>query len=145
MEDFSKASHCFTITGTGVLQEKETGKAVIRQGNHEDLAKHEEFEPGLKCEEKMNKREDIEKLFKELQRIGNQFEEIGFEKTKGDFSRVLEFLKERLQRELAISKGLRKTTEKFQDEKKRLETTRRIMEHDVLELREKVHELEKTN
>lgn len=80
-----------------------------------------------------------------MRRIGNQVDEIWFEKPKGNLSRELEFIKERLQRELAISKGLRKTTEKLQDEKKSVETTRRIMEHDVLELREKVHELEKTN
>ncbi|XP_074619674.1 uncharacterized protein LOC141878600 [Acropora palmata] len=116
---------------------KETGKAVIWQRNHKDLAKHEE--------ERLNKLKDIEKRSKELQRIGDELGEIWFEKAKGNSSRELEFIKERLQRELAISKGLRKTTEKLQDEKKRLETTRRIMEHDVLELREKVHELEKTN
>ncbi|XP_015780806.1 PREDICTED: uncharacterized protein LOC107358730 [Acropora digitifera] len=116
---------------------KETGKAVIWQRNHKDLGKHEE--------ERLNKPEDIEKLSKELQRIGNELDEIWFERATGNSSRELEFIKERLQRELAISRGLRKTTEKLQEEKKRLETTRRSMEHDVLELRETVHELEKTN
>ena len=118
----------------------------MRQGNHEDLAKHEDFELGLKCEEKLNDGVDIENLSKALQQIGNQLcERTWFDRTKEELSRSLEFVKERLQRELAISKGLRKTTEKLQDEKKRLETTSTTMQDDVLELREKVHELEKAN
>ena len=134
MQDFSKSISLFHYNRGRCSTGKETGKAVIWQRNHKDLGKHEE--------ERLNKREDIEKLSKELQRIGN---EIWFERATGNSSRELEFIKERLQRELAISRGLRKTTEKLQEEKKRLETTRRSMEHDVLELRETVHELEKTN
>ena len=82
---------------------------------------------------------------KELKRIGDEMNVTWFEKKKRDLFHALGFIKERLQREIAISTGLHKTTEKLQDEKKRQETTRRIMEHDVLELREKVHEVEKTN
>lgn len=82
---------------------------------------------------------------KELKRIGDEMNVTWFEKQKRDLFHALGFIKERLQREIAISTGLLKTTEKLQDEKKRQETTRRIMEHDVLELREKVHEVEKTN
>lgn len=137
MQDFSKSISLFHYNRGRCSTGKETGKAVIWQRNHKDLGKHEE--------ERLNKPEDIEKLSKELQRIGNELDEIWFERATGNSSRELEFIKERLQRELAISRGLRKTTEKLQEEKKRLETTRRSMEHDVLELRETVHELEKTN
>lgn len=109
---------------------KETGKAGMWQRNHEDLAKHEE--------------ERLEHISEEMKRIGNQVNETYCKKTKGDLIRPLRFIIERLT-ELGISTGLHKTTEKLQDEQKRQETTHRIMEHDVLELREKVHEVEKAN
>ena len=134
MQDFSESISLFHYNRGRCSTGKETEKAVIWQRNHEDLAKHEE--------ENLIKVEDISKG---LIQIANRIDETWFEKTKGDLIRALGFIKERLQRELAISTGLHKTTEKLQDEKKRQETTRRIMEHDVLELREKVHELEKTN
>lgn len=62
-------------------------------------------------------------------------------------------LKETLRREMAISKGLRRTIEKLQEENKALaETTkherveeRKVVTNDISELREKVHELEKEN
>lgn len=67
----------------------------------------------------------------------------------------LESLKEALKREIAISKGLRRTNERLQEESKAVvksteckkdgEKEIRLMQNDVLELREKVHELEKEN
>lgn len=104
---------------------KETGKAVIWQRNLEDLAKHEE--------ENLAKLEDISKGLKRFQ---NQTGETWF---------ALQFIQERLQRQLAISTDVHKTTEKLQDEKERLETTRTIMESVVLELCEMVYELQETN
>ena len=60
-------------------------------------------------------------------------------------------LKETLRREMAISKGLRGTIEKLQEENKakaakheRVEE-RKVVTSDIPELREKVHELEKEN
>ena len=87
---FQKASHALlrynrARCSTG----KETGKAVIWQGNHKDLARHEE--------EKLNKPED--NLSKELRRIGNEVDEILFAKPKGNLNHELEFIKERLQSE----------------------------------------------
>ena len=72
----------------------------------------------------------------------------------------LESLKEALKREMAISKGLRRTNERLQEESKAVVKSTeckkdgekeirkeeiRLMQNDVLELREKVHELEKEN
>ena len=72
----------------------------------------------------------------------------------------LESLKEALKREMAISEELRRTNERLQQESKGVvksteckkdgekETRKeeiRLMQRDVLELREKVHELEKEN
>ena len=62
-------------------------------------------------------------------------------------------LKETLRREMAITKGLRRTIEKFQEENKVLAKTTKhewveeskAMTSDISELREKVHELEKEN
>ena len=62
-------------------------------------------------------------------------------------------LKETLRREMAISKGLRRTIEKLQEENKVLAKTTKqeraeeskVMTIDIPELREKVHELEKDN
>lgn len=62
-------------------------------------------------------------------------------------------LKETLRREIAISKGLRRTIEKLQEENKALAKTTKherveesnVMTSDIPELREKVHELEKEN
>lgn len=62
-------------------------------------------------------------------------------------------LKETLRREMAISKGLRRTIEKLQEENKTLAKTakherveeRKVVTNDISELREKVHELEKEN
>lgn len=62
-------------------------------------------------------------------------------------------LKETLRREIAISKGLRRTIEKLQEDNKALAKTTKherveesnVMTSDIPELREKVHELEKEN
>ena len=62
-------------------------------------------------------------------------------------------LKETLRREMAISKGLRRTIEKLQEENKALAKTMKherveeskVVASDIPELREKVHELEKEN
>jgi len=62
-------------------------------------------------------------------------------------------LKETLRREITISKGLRRTIEKLQEDNKALAKTTKherveesnVMTSDIPELREKVHELEKEN
>ena len=81
-----------------------------------------------------------------------------------DLKTELNSVKETLMREMAISKGLRKTIEKLQEERLGKTTERekdggmglkdqmktrneesRIVQSDVQELRERVHELEKEN
>lgn len=81
-----------------------------------------------------------------------------------DLKTELNSIKETLMREMAISKGLRKTIEKLQEERLGKTTERekdggmglkdqmktrneesRIVQSDVQELRERVHELEKEN
>ena len=108
-------------------------------------------------EETMNRLQWLERHFTEKARQGE-----GTVQGEENLQVELESVKETLKREMAISKGLRRTIEKLQEEIKGLGKTTehekvdgmemktvneqsRIVQSDVLELREKVHELEKEN
>lgn len=132
-----------------------------------------------RTEEPISQLQQLERLFSELAPRDGR----GNAPSEGGESAVLESedlleelnsVKETLKREMAISKGLRRTIEKLQEESKRLGKTtehemvdgigirtdekleledqtktrgegRKVKQSDILELREKVHELEKEN
>ena len=117
---------------------------------------------------KMYEKQSPESLLKDTQTVAGPDETLNrIKQLKTFFSgpenlkEELKCLKEELQREKAISKGLRRTNERLQEESKgvvkpteckkdgereiRKEEIRLRMQNDVLELREKVHELEKAN
>ena len=108
-------------------------------------------------EETMNRLQWLERHFTEKARQGE-----GKVQGEENLQVELENVKETLKREMAISKGLRRTIEKLQEgikglgkttehekvdgiEMKNVNEQSRIMLSDFLELREKVHELEKEN
>lgn len=125
-------------------------------------------------EEHVNRLHQLERLFSELalrDRQANDSSELPESKHSLE---ELNSVKETLKREIAISKGLRRTIEKLQEENKRLgkntehekidgmdirkdktlelkdqvkrrDEENKVMKSDILELREKVHELEKEN
>ena len=108
--------------------------------------------------EPIDRLQELATLLNELtQRVGgandsNKSSELEVLELK-DLLEEVNSLKETLRREMAISKGLRRTIEKLQEENKLLAKTTKhewveeskAMTSDISELREKVHELEKEN
>lgn len=125
-------------------------------------------------EEPIHRLQHLERHFSELAQREKRADDSSELLESKDLLEELNSVKETLKREMAISKGLRRTIEKLQEENQRLGKTKeheradeidtrkdinleltdqmktrdeesKVMKGNILELREKVHELEKEN